>query len=314
MIIPDDAPPIAGFTFGGRLRGWAADPIVQCLAFILIASLIFVLFPGIDLWFSSLFAGPKGTGFPVANLPAFQFLRNLNRTFTALVPTVLVILLIAKLVRPDRPSIVPPAKTLFILATLAIASGIIANLIFKDLWGRPRPVNVDVFGGDLPFIAAWQVSNYCARNCSFISGEGSSSMWLLSLAVLLPAAWRSTAARWLVAFAVLVSLDRIAFGGHFLSDVVLAWGFTLLVMAVVYRYVLERPLPWFANPRLEADLTRLGVWIRRRLGFPTPGLDHPGAAGALAVAEPVLPVEREAHLPAEREVQLPPEREPPAER
>ena len=109
MIIPDDAPPLTGFAFGGRLNGWLLDPIVQCVIFIVVASLIFVLFPGIDVWFSSLFAGPKASGFPVGNLPAFEFLRNLNRTLTAVIPTVLVILLIAKLVRPDRPSIVPPA-------------------------------------------------------------------------------------------------------------------------------------------------------------------------------------------------------------
>jgi hypothetical protein len=134
-------------------------------------------------------------------------------------------------------------------------------------------------------------------------------MWLLSLAVLVPPQWRKTAAKWLVAFAVLVSLNRIAFGGHFLSDVVLAWGFTLLVMAIVYRYVLERPLPWFENARIEADLTRLGVEIRRRLGFPTPALDVAEPGAAVAMAGHTWPADREVHLPAEREEHLPAERE-----
>jgi hypothetical protein len=59
---------------------------------------------------------------------------------------------------------------------------------------------------------------------------------------------------------------------------------TLLIMALAYRYILERPLPWFENARMEADLTRLGIWIRRRLGFPTLAVDPqpPTVEGTLA--------------------------------
>jgi lipid A 4'-phosphatase len=286
VLTSADDRPLRGFTFGGRLTGLLTDPIVQCVIFILIASAIFVALPGIDLWFSGLFAGPNRTGFPVGGLTAFIFLRNVNRALTAIIPTVLVIGVIAKLVRPDRRSLVPPAKAAFLLVTLAVASGIVANLIFKDHWGRPRPVNVDVFGGMFPFVPAWRVSDYCAANCSFVSGEGSSAMWLLGLAVLLPAVWRPTALKVLFAFVVLVSLNRIAFGGHFLSDVLLAWGFTLLIMAIAYRYMIERPLLWFDNDRMEADLTRWGVAIRKRLGFPTPGFEEAIALEAPALVTP----------------------------
>ena len=74
--------------------------------------------------------------------------------------------------------------------------------------------------------------------------------------------------KWIAVFVVAVSLNRIAFGGHFLSDVLLAWGFTGLVMVLAYRFLIERPIPWLANDRQEARWTALGVWIRRRLGFP----------------------------------------------
>ena len=57
-------------------------------------------------------------------------------------------------------------------------------------------------------------------------------MWLLTLAVLLPPRWRPTAIRVLLGFAVVFSLNRIVFGAHFLSDVVLAWWITLLVIAI----------------------------------------------------------------------------------
>jgi membrane-associated phospholipid phosphatase len=292
----DPVPPLTGLTFGGRLTGWQADPLVQCLVFVVVVSAVFLLLPGIDIWFTGLFASGEG-GFPTGNLTFFRFLRDTNRWLSAIVPVTLVVLLIAKLARPDRPSIVPPAKTLFILATQALGPGIMANLIFKRFWGRPRPNDVDLFGpGDLPFIPPWVMTNHCPGNCSFVSGESSSAIWLLGLVVLVPERWRLTALKALAAYAVVVSLNRVAFGGHFLSDVLIAWGLTAMIMVVVYRYVLERPLPPFENSRLEADLTRLGIWIRRRLGFPTPG------------AEPA--VVRPAPLPAP----APPERETPPER
>ena len=154
--------------------------------------------------------------------------------------------------------------------TLAVGPGLVTNLLFKDHWGRPRPEAVDLFGGTLPFVQAWRVTNYCVANCSFISGEASSAAWLLGLAVLVPSAWRPAALKWLTGFAILVSLDRIAFGGHFLSDVLLGWGFTLLMMAIAYRLLIERPIPWLSNESQEDRWTSAGVAVRRRLGFPTP--------------------------------------------
>jgi membrane-associated phospholipid phosphatase len=262
----DDEERIHGFTFGGRVEGPFTDPIVQCLVFIAIVSAIFVALPGIDAWFTDLFH-LDGDGFPMSRLGAFTALREVGRRSTAVVPTVLVAVLLYKVARPDRRILIPPAKIVFMLSSLAIGSGIVANLVFKANWGRPRPGNVDLFGGTLPFVPAWRITDYCPANCSFISGEASSAFWLLGLAALVPAVWRPTALRWLAVLAVLISFNRIAFGGHFLSDVLLGWGFTALVMVVIYRFTVEQPLPWVANARLEADLTRLGHWVRRRLGL-----------------------------------------------
>ena len=34
------------------------DPIAQCLILIVVSSIVFVAFPGIDIWFSSFFTNP----------------------------------------------------------------------------------------------------------------------------------------------------------------------------------------------------------------------------------------------------------------
>ena len=65
-----------------------------------------------------------------------------------------------------------------------------------------------------------------------------------------------------IVYALLLSLNRIAFGGHFLSDVVISFGLTLLLIAVVHRVVIERPPKWLSNQALEGGLTRLGRAMR----------------------------------------------------
>ena len=239
-----------------------ADPIVQSLILLVVTSVFFLVFPGFDLWFSRLFVDP-GHGFAVGRIPFFQFVRDVHRNATWIIPVGMLLLLLLKVVMPWRRLLVRPRDFWFILSTLAIASGVVVNLIFKNNWGRPRPFNVDVFGGDLPFVGAWHMSNYCQSNCSFVSGEASSAIWLLTVLVLVPLAWRAMATRIALACVVIFSLNRIAFGGHFLSDVLLSWWMTLAIMFALYRFFYVNPPAWLDDARLEAQLGRTGIALRR---------------------------------------------------
>ena len=66
----------------------------------------------------------------------------------------------------------------------------------------------------------------------------------------------------LLVLIALLSLDRIGMGGHFLSDVFLAWWITLAVIAVAYRVLYLDPPPALAPDRLEDAMTRAGNAIR----------------------------------------------------
>lgn len=258
------------------------DPIVQCLILITLTSAVFLAFPGIDIWFSNLF---YANGFAVAQLKAFIYLRDLLRNATAIIPTVLVIVLVIKLVWPHRRSLLKPRDIVFILSTLGIGPGIVTNAIFKSNWGRPRPYTVDGFGGDLPFVGVWKITHYCSHNCSFVSGEGSSAIWLVTLAVLLPKRWRATGIKVLVGFAVAFSLNRVAFGAHFLSDVVLAWWITLLTIAIIYRLLYVSPPAAMTNERMEAWLTEAGIGLRQGVAsLKQKILDRPPADSASVAA------------------------------
>lgn len=247
---------------GGRSPALLSEPVVQGLALIAVVTLIFLVFPGLDLWFSGLFYDPN-TKFPMLNLGAFVGLRAIGNAITLWVPVALVAVLLYKIALPWRTTLVPPRDILFILSTLAIGPGIIVNLILKDHWGRPRPWRVDAFGGDQHFVGVWRITHECSTNCSFVSGEASSAIWMITLVVLLPERWRPLGLRLVLGLAVLLSLNRIAMGGHFLSDTALSWAITLTVIAAAWRLIYAYPPPYFADSRLEHGLAWLGLRLRR---------------------------------------------------
>jgi membrane-associated phospholipid phosphatase len=165
-----------------------------------------------------------------------------------------------------RRSLVAPRDTLFILSTLAIGPGLIVNLIFKNHWGRPRPVMLDVFSSAQPFVGVWQISDACSTNCSFVAGEASSALWLFTTLVLIPDRWRPAATKIILGLVIALSLNRIAFGGHFLSDVLLSWGMTLVVITLAYRFLYVTPPATLSAANLESGITRAGTTVHGWIG------------------------------------------------
>lgn len=247
-------------------------PVAAALVLVLAVSAVFLAFPAIDLWASGLFYTP-GKGFLLARSEPLRLFRRSGDIAVTAVVLLLLAAIAAKLVRPERPSPVAPNAVLFLLSSLALGPGLLVNVVLKDHWGRPRPAMVEAFGGTLPYVEVWRITGYCVKNCSFVAGEASSAAWLIALALVVPQRWRLAVALPTGAYALLLSLNRIAFGGHFLSDVLLSFALTALVIAVLWRLVVARPPPWLANPRLEAGLTALG----RRLRGRAPGDRHPPA-------------------------------------
>ena len=60
-----------------------------------------------------------------------------------------IVALMVKLARPDRPLLISGRAIVFLLVTLILSAGVLTNLTFKSYWGRPRPVVVTQFNGDL---------------------------------------------------------------------------------------------------------------------------------------------------------------------
>lgn len=237
------------------------NPIAVALLAVAALSAFFLVFPGIDTWFSDLFYRSRG-GFWLRRNDLLGLFRSTNDALIAITVVALFASVAVKIARPGRPSPIAPNVVVFLLSTLVLAPLLLVNVILKNSWGRPRPVQVDTFGGDAPYVEVWRISDWCDTNCSFVSGEASSAIWFVAVALVLPARFRTAAVALAVAYAGLLSLNRIAFGGHFLSDVLISFALTLLVIAIVYRVVIQRPPHWLENATLERGLTRFGEALR----------------------------------------------------
>ncbi|WP_371074052.1 MULTISPECIES: phosphatase PAP2 family protein [unclassified Sinorhizobium] len=119
------------------------------------------------------------------------------------------------------------------LGTFVIGPGLLINGILKAFSGRPRPYETDLFGGPLPFVDAGSFAGKCIGNCSFISGEAASAGWLFCLIFLIPQPARSALALPIAAISFLMTALRVAFGGHYLSDVTLGWLSTLVIFTAL---------------------------------------------------------------------------------
>ena len=55
----------------------------------------------------------------------------------------------------------PLRDWVFLLSCLIFGTGVIVNSIFKSFWGRARPNDTLVFGGEQPFTIPWLNVDYC---------------------------------------------------------------------------------------------------------------------------------------------------------
>jgi membrane-associated phospholipid phosphatase len=227
------------------LFGLWADPVLllALLALWIALALVFNGEPEIDRWISSMFfaAQPCAQGsqsiacgsFPAAANPSLQAIRSFFHYLPVVVAIVVVAILARDLAAGRRAADGRVRFTATALAALLIGPGLIVNVFLKEYWGRPRPVSTDLFGGLLPFVPAGQWSNACPDNCSFVSGEASSIFWLVCLIPLWPRRLRGRVALAIVAITVATTGLRVAFGGHYLSDVVLGGLSTLIVFSAL---------------------------------------------------------------------------------
>jgi len=258
--------------------------VVAYLATVTGTLAVFFFAPQLDLATSRLFYDPA-RGFVLASWPPTLFL------FRA-IPWIAwgMLLLIAvgifwllffrrPLWRLDRKALV------FVVVSTMAGPGLLANILFKDHWGRARPVQTEMFGGAHRFTPAPLPAAECDRNCGFVSGHAALAFSLVALAFLLPSGRpRRLGIVAALSFGALVGLGRIAQGAHFLSDVVYAGLLVYGTTFLLYRWIVV------CDGLATAPLVRLYRMITGRSAGAVRANGSPAVRVALVSAATVLAV------------------------
>ena len=154
--------------------------LLIALALAAAVGLLFGIYPKLDLDLVRPFFDPAAGGFWASFDPVLIGLRDLSRLIVTLLVAPAVLAIVGKLVLPRRPMLIPGRAAVLMVATLALAPGLLTNVLLKSHWGRPRPIDVTEFGGDQHFVPWWDPRGDCPNNCSFVAGEPSGAFWTLA--------------------------------------------------------------------------------------------------------------------------------------
>lgn len=224
-----------------RLRGYFRLRRTRVLlAYFLVVSVLLATIPDLDIRVSRLYFDH---GFYLANHGWVKLLHQAVRGFIAVsMVSVLGVYAFNRLWARNVLD-VDGRKIAYLFLVLIVGAGLIVNVALKDHFGRARPRDIAEFGGSLQFTPAFVISEACADNCSFSSGDTAGAFFALPFMLLA----RSKRAVSIAAagFGVLVSASRIAAGAHFLSDTAVSF-FVMLIVADFLHY-------WIFRPQLETE-------------------------------------------------------------
>ncbi|MCX7086123.1 MAG: phosphatase PAP2 family protein [Methylococcales bacterium] len=149
--------------------------------------------------------------------------------------------------------ILPKLKTArralaYLLLVILIGPGLIVNLVFKDHWGRARPVHITEFGGQFNYTPPLKIGH--TPDKSFPCGHCSVGFMFFALYFLSRKHKRYYLAITLaVSFAL--ALARLSAGGHFLSDILWSGYLVFFVSWLLYY-------GWYLKPEnLKTFKTKL---------------------------------------------------------
>lgn len=132
-------------------------------------------------------------------------------------------------------------RALYILLVILIGPGLVVNGIFKEHWGRPRPVHVKEFGGQYDYVPPGKIAD--SPDKSFVCGHCSVAYTFFVLYFL--------SQNHKLAYLLLTILlaggmggTRMTAGGHFVSDILWS-GYLVFFVAWCLYYGWYIELPWW---------------------------------------------------------------------
>ena len=214
----------------------------------LIAATLLCVLADADIRATSLFYQP-GAGFPIGKLQPWWFLYRFGEYPAFAMGGGALLLFLAGYFRPSLARF--RRQALFVALLLIIAPGILANAVFKDHWGRPRPRDVDQFGGSMSFHQPWQPGP-APKNASFPAGHPTVAFYLSApYFILREKKRRRQALIWLwggILYGCVMGVARVIQGGHFVTDVIWSAGFVYLTAMLLASLLRLDAAPRVTSP------------------------------------------------------------------
>ena len=123
-------------------------------------------------------------------------------------------------------------EIVLIWSTQILTILIFVNLVLKNMWGRVRPGDILQLGGKEAFTPWYELSGNCGSNCSFVSGDASVGFSIIILYFITKNIYF---AYFSIVFGFILGFIRIIAGGHFLSDVLFAGFFIIVLNFVIFK-------------------------------------------------------------------------------
>ncbi len=236
--------------------------LIIALLVAVVAGLVFGLYPELDLRIAKHFhdyIDKSRIAFSWRIYPPMMKARDVSLWITTGLVLPAVVALVVKVLLPKRKLFIPARAIVFLIATLVLAPGLLVNILLKDHWHRPRPIDVSELGGQQHFVPWWDPRGDCPNNCSFVSGDVSGAFWTMAPAALVPPQWRALAYGAALTLGSTMALFRVMAGGHFLSDVIFAGVFTFLIIWIVHGLLYRWPRTRLSDESIERAIECLAL-------------------------------------------------------
>lgn len=222
-----------------------------------VTGLLFGFYPDLDLRIARIFhtyVDANNNAFALRLNTPLMIARDAGLWVGTLLITPVLAALAIKLFLPRRKLLVPGRAILFLTVTLAVGPGLLVNVLLKDHWGRPRPIDVTQFGGTEHFVAWWDPRGDCPKNCAFVSGDVAGAFWTIAPAVLAPPPWRALCFGAALTLGFGMAAVRVIAGAHFVSDVLFAGVFTFLIIWIVHGLIYRWPRTRLDDAAIERNI------------------------------------------------------------
>ncbi len=134
------------------------------LAVAAVVGVVFGVYPQFDLAVSALFFDANKRTFAMGGQAWTLYSRDIASALITLLVAPAFVAIVGKLMLPRRRMLIGGRAALLLIVTLALGPGVLANKIFKEHWGRMRPVDVTQFSGTDRFTPWWDPRGPCTEN------------------------------------------------------------------------------------------------------------------------------------------------------